>query len=731
MKNSIRISLILKTFIMFISLHCNTVSTKVFVTPTTGDGILPLLKKLGNTLDERRASIGEIILTGTNITAPGLYVLGKDLDDRIVIDTDDVWLDLNGYEVFDSDSSENAVKVVSNHKNITITNGSLRGTGTSSSSSGILIEEGSKFIHIESVRIQDFNKGLFLDGSSTGTIKSCTVRNTNIKSSNKGVVLDTAIKNYFQNCTAYNCVEAGFELEDSELNVFQECKALETENDDALEGATGFSCTSGTGNIFYECVAQGTKKTNSNFCKNATGFLLKGTSSKSGETKTEIVNCVINGTEVSGNGNAYGIHLDAVLKSVSPLASPILKDFGDDILDVAWSPESKFIALCGNDDKVKVLEFDGTNVTSFTTTIPGATDALTLDWSPKGDFLSVGIKNDVGGAEFFVYRFDPHALDVESILVDEVSEEIGIDINSLKWSPCGRYIALGTKISGSIDEIQIWGFDGTSLTLTDTYNPGSEVKEVSFSPDGKYLAIAYLKSTDNIEVLRFNPLSTDILDPLSSITATSFSEANLNSIDWSPIACNSKYFIAVGGSQNNSTSIEVLTFNETTLISTDTADHGATITKVKWSPNGKYILVTGAEGSDDVEIFSFDDSATGSKIVSKDTEDMLASVANSGDWSPNGRYIITVGSEGTWNTAIFEVANVPTKCSIKYNKICNTLGGLCGIGVEGASGNNLIIRNVGYENDINFSRGIFNKFKLGLNGTPTVIENISVPPYED
>jgi len=166
----------------------------------------------------------------------------------------------------------------------------------------------------------------------------------------------------------------------------------------------------------------------------------------------------------------------------------------------------------------------------------------------------------------------------------------------------------------------------------------------------------------------------------------------------------------------------------TAISSVDTASHGAAVNTVKWSPNGKNLLAVGqASGGNEIRIFSFD----GSDLTSVATGSLPGGTAHSGDWSLSGQYLVVSGETTGDDTVIFDVANVPVRCVIKNNDVSNTTGGLCGIGIEGASARNLIIKNTGYENDTNFSRGIFNKFIEGLNSTPdNDLDNVSVPPYD-
>jgi len=69
-------------------LFCIYTIPKTFVNPSTTIGSRQVGIRIGNTLDENRASIGEIVTKSITITDPGNYILGNDIDDGpIIIDT--------------------------------------------------------------------------------------------------------------------------------------------------------------------------------------------------------------------------------------------------------------------------------------------------------------------------------------------------------------------------------------------------------------------------------------------------------------------------------------------------------------------------------------------------------------------------------------------------------------------------------------------------------------------
>lgn len=372
MKPSLKRKIISFSILSILMLFSKTYTKKLIDASTICyTRILPIKKQIGNVLDEVRWSVGEIITDmSTTIIFSGLFVLTQDVQE-VIIDSSDVVLNLNGYEVA---STTTAITITSNKENVVIKNGSVRGGSCDSKvdAPGIWIEDGTELVQIDRVNIYGFDIGIFLNGSSTNSIRSCDLRNNILFCNNKGLVANYTIKSTFENNEALNNVEAGFELNNSKYNYFYQCKALEIKNTDATESAVGFYSKSGTGNIFIECVANGTEKTYSEFGYNATGFLFKGTSILAGETESEIYNCIANKSKGAGEGNAYGIHLDMILRDTNTydvLASPTTThDWLEDANAVDWSNESKFIAV-GYDynaaDHLRVYSYEDYTISFF------------------------------------------------------------------------------------------------------------------------------------------------------------------------------------------------------------------------------------------------------------------------------------------------------------------------------------------------------------------------------
>ena len=739
-------------FFILISFHanniksvCATTSTRKFVDGCHDTRIVCLIKKIGESLNEIRQSAGELITSSTTISNSGVYFLGQDVDCPIIIDSDDVYLDLNGYSVYGTCTG---IIVNENKKNILIKNGSLNGAvdcvfecaeENLNNASGVLIKEGAMLVQIEDLNIFGYTTGLYFNGTASNKIKSCDVTDTTLSCNNNGVVLNYTRESTFVNCEALSSFEVGYKLFKCKRNIFYQCKSLETENDTDTKSASGFLSTSGTGNLFIECVVNASTK-NTKFGYNANGFLFNGTATEYGEFRSEIVNCVVNKSQTTGDSNAYGIHFDSILKT-TPLSNVVTTTIGPDQANVVdWSTDCDFIAVGYNyaseKDRIRIFTLDNSTLRCFAQKTPATNNENVNDlaWSPRGKYLAVGTDQNYSGNEFYLYKFDPDDV-VNEFFTELAAKNMGKSVNSLAWHHEGRYLAIGTSYNSTY-EIEVWGFENETLGSSEIAKKSvtGSILDIAFSPDGNYIAAI---TANKLYIYEFNPLSdANSYFLIQKVAQTSFDIGYLKSVDWSPIACGSKYFLAVSGEDSSNKNIQIFSYDgNTTLTSFESAYSLSTtahISEIKWSPNGRYVLTTGFNATEEVEIFQFDASASsGSRLSSKDTANYSTVQSYSAKWSPSGKYVISVGASTTDNLIIYKVSNVPTKCVIKGCEIMNCEGGLCGIGIEGASCRNLIIRNVGYENGINFSYGVYNTFYGGLNGSPSNIDNVSFPPYQD
>jgi len=731
--------------ILFILLNVVKTETKIFVSANIKTRILPLEQDFTKTLDEVRWSIGEIVLDDLNktIDESGLYILGQDISAPITITTDNVVINLNGYEVLDNNGTTTGIVIEDNLKNILIKNGSIRGYGENSSSAGILISQGSSIVKAKNIRIKDFDIGIHLDGINTGTIKACNFKNCLLKSNKKGVYSNYTLKCIFENCKAYNCKEAGFDQLNSQFNIFDKCESLKTTNEDPATNAVGFSSESGIGNLFCECIANGTKKSNSTLGTYAAGFVLKDI-----ESKSKIINCIATNSEIEGNGKAYGILAQPTLTPICKEDYIYYGEHGTDLNATDWGCNLRYIAVGGLESStpaafLRIFEFNYSNpLQSFDYEFePPYSNVTDLKWSSDCQYLAVVTEKSGGtDGEIIVFKFNPTATSPSNRLYEVDSYEIkNSNFSSVDWSK-GKYLDqyIAASLRTGPTEIKVVGFDRNTekliLPVTDVPTTAN-VEEIVFSSNGLFLFAVW---NGKIEIYKFDP--NNIIRYVDDFATGLNGSLGIDVIK----SCANNYIIAIGGdTDSNPKDIQVYSYDgqlnsNPTLIAQ--AEHGGDIMTVRWSEDGTSLIVSGdADGNGkEVKLFGFNCEGD----INNRLQELCAynypgnSTATDLDFSPNQKFIVSVGEnvttpDGDIDTVIFELYYTPTKNIIRNNEVSSCRGGLGGIGISADSMSNLVIQNIAYENGINYSSGIFNKYVGGLNGNPSNIINLSVPPYEN
>ena len=137
---------------------------------------------------------------------------------------------------------------------------------------------------------------------------------------------------------------------------------------------------------------------------------------------------------------------------------------------VAWSPDGKYIASAGDDDRILVWEAMSKNIlTSF----QAHTDIVQfVAWSPDGkNIASASIDHTV------------RIWNARSKEVKFSYRNTAYIVHSLCWSPDGRHIAL----AGSDHTVQIWNVPERSKVFT-YKGHYDRLQSVAWSPDGQYIA---------------------------------------------------------------------------------------------------------------------------------------------------------------------------------------------------------------------------------------------------
>ena len=261
---------------------------------------------------------------------------------------------------------------------------------------------------------------------------------------------------------------------------------------------------------------------------------------------------------------------------------------------VAWSPDGKYIASCGDDRRVQVWHaITGENVVRYT----GHADTVrAVAWSPDGRRIASSSDDRTvqvwdAGTGRIVVNYRGHSNYVSAIC----------------WSPDGQCIA-----SGSHDKtVQIWNASTGDKLVTYPGHSVYSVNAVAWSPDSRYIATAQGL--------------VQIWDTATARILVTYKGHSywIETVAWAPDGS----IIASGGYDatvqiwNAAKGSHIYTYKE----------HTKSVCSIAWSPDGK--LLASAGNDKGVRVWK---PATGSK--------MYTYYGHSGNikslsWSSDGQYI--------------------------------------------------------------------------------------------
>jgi len=224
-------------------------------------------------------------------------------------------------------------------------------------------------------------------------------------------------------------------------------------------------------------------------------------------------------------------------------------------------------------------------------------------------------------------------------LAFQTQASFGWGIVMVKISPNGRFIAIGGPSPSSIYHLQVYRFDGTSLTLipdaqvayTDSYHA---VNAMDWSPDGKYLLIAgeYPNTGYHIQCYSFNETSLTLVPGAQLYYGVAGNAAY--TIKWSP---DGKFFAYAGSLLTPGGKIYVYAFDGTNAILKSSTVYGHSVYSLDWSPDGNFLAVGGfSPGA--AQVYRFNGTT-----LSLLTQVSYGSYVLSVNWSPDGRYLAISG----------------------------------------------------------------------------------------
>ncbi len=288
----------------------------------------------------------------------------------------------------------------------------------------------------------------------------------------------------------------------------------------------------------------------------------------------------------------------------------------------------------------------GLTVTGFDSVVAG----FALQGSERNTkIITCEAANSRGGltGSAGVYGIVAQERTVDPIVSTTGALGINGSVSSISWSPDGKFIAIAgtTAVSGgSGQEIQIFSFDYTdeSMAFAAGVSLDGTVGAIEWSPYGNYLAVGTITgSLHDLAIYEFDP----ILKQLSFVTQLPAAVASVRTVSWSPDATR----IAIG--IDDTYALRLYRFDQIsqTLTLLDQAiAGGGTVFSVAWSPDGFFVAVGGSSlVNGQLQLFRLSESTQ--KLISVASAFVGAEAIISVSWSHCGTYIAVCGNMLTAN----------------------------------------------------------------------------------
>lgn len=338
---------------------------------------------------------------------------------------------------------------------------------------------------------------------------------------------------------------------------------------------------------------------------------------------------------VGFNGGNLRLNEDIMFKSPSNITS-VGNIYGNNH-SIQFSSDISEFNFVGGGDSSKIVNLVDRKLLSGI--------VFDVDWSYDNKYIATGITNVNPGEELSVFYFDGSSLTLTA------SADIGYTVATAEWHPSQYYVAAG-RYRTTGDDLQIYKLDVDDGTFVKTYgldNPDDYILSLAWTPTGDYLAAGrYINVAERVVVYPFST-STGQLDFANRIIANIQPQGRVyfSTMDWD---CTGSYLAVGTTTAFSAPELLVYHFDGSSLTLTVSAEVGTSISEVEWSNSGSFMSIGLMGGTERLRIYNHDVS---SGTLLEETSARVGVTASvwAADWKPDdsqilmGSYISTPGTE--------------------------------------------------------------------------------------
>ncbi len=274
------------------------------------------------------------------------------------------------------------------------------------------------------------------------------------------------------------------------------------------------------------------------------------------------------------------------------------QDFGTTTLNgVRWHPSSNYLVTAGAAGiELKVWFFNSSNNTISEISNDDVGVATAVQWNHSGSHVAVGRKTS---SQLLIYPVTNGVLGTPK--VGSFGNSLQVQNNAISWHSSDAYIAVGVQHASNSQDVFVFSFNGTSVSLLSSVNTGYSANALSWIPQTFYLTVGLQTSNESLRMYSFNPSTY----AFAEITSARVGLAdNVLGMRWSDdgryLAISKDYSY-----QNFELEIYYYEFSDDTLHLVSGYSSDGQTRDVSWAHNGQYV-VTG-DDANNVYVFNFKD----------------------------------------------------------------------------------------------------------------------------